>query len=181
MSDVSVYRWIFGQRFVSVRAMYLCAGRVPDSAAALVECGELQIRAVDACGKATAADLLTLSDQLVQDRLRDLCSVRQRPAVQSEASAVEPAMWWKGAAGGDEPAFRGRHKARKLGWAESAESGLCGPRSVASAVGCVVESLGGLGPELQRRALQTATNLHFEQPALLGSPLGCCGRACRII
>ena len=46
-----------------------------------------------------------------------------------EASAVEPAMWWKGAAGGDEPAFRR---------AESAESGLCGPRSVASALSCVV-------------------------------------------
>ena len=47
-------------------------------------------------------------------------------------------MWWKGAAGSGEPAFRGRHKARKLGWAESAESGLCGPRSVASALSCVV-------------------------------------------
>ena len=45
----------------------------------------------------------------------------------------------------------GRRKARNLGWAESAESGLCGPRSVASALGCVVESLGGLVPELCRR------------------------------
>ena len=83
-----------------------------------------------------------------------------------EASAVEPAMWWKGAAGGDEPAFRGRHKARKLGRAESAESGLCGPRSVASALSCVVarwertvgQAMGlgrekGLGPELGRDTL----------------------------
>ena len=37
-------------------------------------------------------------------------------------------------------------------------------------VGCV--GLGGLGPELQRRALQTATNLHFVVDIKLANLVG---------